>query len=57
VLGVDGSAGAVSLTELQTNTPLVNGVATVNSSAIPAAVTVVSSSGGTASRAVTVINQ
>jgi hypothetical protein len=52
----DGSAGAVTLTVLHSNTPLVNGAAAVTSAAVPAAVTVVSTSGGSASRAVTVLN-
>jgi hypothetical protein len=54
----DGSAGSVTLSLVHTNppTPLVKGAAAVTSAAVPAAVTVSSSAGGSASRSVTVIN-
>jgi hypothetical protein len=54
----DGSGAAVPTLTLQHNhTPLVGGVATVTSVAVPAKVTVVSDQGGAAEKSVTIINQ
>ena len=50
--------GAPTLTLAHTNTPLVNGSLTVgNTTALPGAVTVTSSAGGSATKPVTVVNQ
>lgn len=54
----DGSSGVVpTLTVQHSQAVLVGGTVTTTSAAVPAAVTVVSSQGGVASRPVTVINQ
>jgi hypothetical protein len=61
-LNVDASSsdtvGAPTLTLLHTNSPLVSGTVTVPAaSALPGAVTVTSSAGGSATKPVTVVNQ
>lgn len=53
----DGSAGSVTLTLEHAGQPLTNGSITTSSAAVPAAVTVRSSAGGSAVRPVTIINQ
>jgi hypothetical protein len=52
-----GPSGTPALTLVNSNTPLVNGVAVTNSAAVPASVTVRSAFGGQASKPVTIVNQ